>query len=403
MKVLLIDNNKLGDQGARLLASCVSSMNLSHLNVGFNEIGAEGITAVLQACLMPIKSTSMSILNISGSVINNEVARLLGDLLSKNRTLTELYMDRTNIGPAGERSIATGIASNRSCALSSFTGFDLGEVLIALGSPACLGTMPNKKALQYLAEMWRAHDSMQAQPETYTGSSNCSTSAEDDDQSVAKMSRQHPTNMSAAHSAEHMHHYELSNVSSLSISNDFHSSESGPEGSSQRAHPMFVAGPSHNSIPMFDAGPSTDASGQASHLQKYMDALQEIAYLPFIPADLWSLHQYYFSPRASTSTSEQKSSSATIDGSTSESEEESPAKSHSRRTKLSERPKKRQSNVRTMARIAGYPRLKILLEKVKSESSESRMLTILRQLKFLEDNADDLNDFDLESALIESL
>ena len=40
---------------------------------------------------------------------------------------------------------------------------------------------------------------------------------------------------------------------------------------------------------------------------------------------------------------------------------------------------------------------------MKAEDSEARMLTILRQLKFLEDNAEDLSAFDLESALIGSI
>lgn len=44
-----------------------------------------------------------------------------------------------------------------------------------------------------------------------------------------------------------------------------------------------------------------------------------------------------------------------------------------------------------------------MIETIKMEESEQKMLSILRQLKFLEDNAEDLNDFDLESVLLESL
>ncbi len=40
MKRLLLDNNKLGDAGAKSLAAVLPHMTLETLNVGFNDIGS---------------------------------------------------------------------------------------------------------------------------------------------------------------------------------------------------------------------------------------------------------------------------------------------------------------------------------------------------------------------------
>lgn len=347
MSVLLLDNNKIGDVGAKLLASCVSSMNLTHLNVAFNEIGPEGITALLHACLMPINSSSMSILNISGSTLNTDVARLLADLIARNKTLAELYLDRANIGSAGERYIATGIASNRHCGLVSFTGFDLGEVLTTLGSPQALGSMSNKKVLQHLQEMWRAHELKEHEmKESGVISSSCSTSAEDDDSVFKKedmLLSQHQRNRHKRPlqiSPDRMQMFGYAPVGLFNNSN---------EGLTVHPDPGLRSGnttafQSHAAIMLEQIPPA---------FNKYLHALQEISYLPFVPADLWSLHQYYFSPSPGLDERD-------ADGSTSESDTESQASPSTRRGGTSERPKKRQSNKRTMARIAGYPRLKVI-------------------------------------------
>ena len=345
MSVLLLDNNKIGDQGALLLASCVSSMNLSHLNVGFNDIGANGIAALLQACLLPVNSTAMTILNISGSVINADVAKLLADLLVKNRTLNELYLDRTNIGSAGERLIAAGIASNRRCALTSFTGFDLGEVLVTLGSPPALATMANKHALRHLADMWRAlehgevivapnYDCPTA-PTTATTSTNCSSSVEGEEDPLrpGKIVLRKPVLESAA-----------TPVSLRKLSEDILESDKPP--TSVQA-PLLSSGTSPSS-------PSPPAN--MSDIHKYSAALQRIAFLPFLNADLWSLHQYYFSPVAALGGSPKLDASGCL---SSDSEDDPIPCADSRRRSWAEQPKKKQGNRLTMARIAGYPRLKV--------------------------------------------
>ena len=348
MSVLLIDNNKLGDVGAKLLASCLSSMNLTHLNVAFNDIGPEGVTSLLHACLMPINSSSMSILNISGSTLNTDVARLLADLIARNKTLAELYLDRANIGSAGERYIATGIATNRHCGLVSFTGFDLGEVLTTLGSPPAMASMPNKKVLQHLQEMWRAQESKEHEmKESGKLSSSCSTSAEDDDSVFKREDMLLSNTQRTRHkrplqiSPDRMQMFGYAPVGLFNHGgNEVFASHQEPGHRS-----VNTSSYSPHAAVMLDQVPPA--------FNKYQHALQEIGYLPFVPADLWSLHQYYFSPSPGDD-------EADADGSTSESDTESQSSPSARRGGTSERPKKRQSNKRTMARIAGYPRLKVI-------------------------------------------
>ena len=347
MNVLLIDNNKLGDIGAKLLASCLASMNLTHLNVAFNDIGPEGVTSLLHACLMPINSSSMSILNISGSTLNTDVARLLADLIARNKTLAELYLDRANIGSAGERYIATGIASNRRSGLVSFTGFDLGEVLTTLGSPQILASMPNKKVLQHLQEMWRVHEIKEHEmKESGVTSSSCSTSADDDDSVFKKEDMLLSNNQRTRHKRPLQispDRLQMFGYASVGLFN--HGNEAFP------VHQDSAQQSVNSSTYSSHGGVMLDQVPQA--FGKYQQALQEIGYLPFIPADLWSLHQYYFSPSPGLDEAE-------ADGSTSESDDESQSSPSTRRKKTSEQPKKRQSNKRTMARIAGYPRLKVI-------------------------------------------
>jgi Leucine-rich repeat (LRR) protein len=359
LNVLLLDNNKIGDLGAKLLASCVSSMNLVHLNVAFNDIGSEGVAALLHACLLPVKSSCMSILNISGSTINTDVARLLADLICKNSTLNELSLDRANISSTGERYIAGGIASNRHSALVSFTGFDLGEVLTSLGSPPILAGMSNKKALAHLADMWRAHDSKEVHEVRDVSAVSSSTSVDEEYTLSAKDSGiTAATLLSAkdvgAHIATSQGQHEMKQVeetqaglqmygstavSLLSISNEL----------------LAIDGPPSSSSTSSGGGPHLKAVEHvAPSFHKYLHALHEISYLPFIAADLWSLHQFYFSPSPIIEHGENTSPD--------DSDSDSAASPAPRRGSLTvERPKKRQSNVRTMARIAGYPRLKVRL------------------------------------------
>jgi hypothetical protein len=133
-----------------LLSEILPSLNLTELNIGFNDIEADGIRCVVK-CL--ISNKTLESLTLSGNSIDVEVSRLIAYMLAHNTILKELYLDRTNMDSRCEKNIAAGLASSKCCALRTLTGFSLGPVLTALGSPA-LESLSNDRVLKFLSEMW---------------------------------------------------------------------------------------------------------------------------------------------------------------------------------------------------------------------------------------------------------
>ena len=147
---LHIDNNKIGDSGASALASILPKLNLIVLNVGFNEITAAGLTAIMQALIEYSRLTSLT---ISGNYITLDVAKEVAKYLSRDSCLKEFFLDRMGLSHLGEQLIAAGIATNRYSALQKLRGFALGSVLTKTESAAGLVNCNNDQALNYLATM----------------------------------------------------------------------------------------------------------------------------------------------------------------------------------------------------------------------------------------------------------
>ncbi len=148
---LLLDNNKICDAGAHSLALAIPHMQLTELNVGFNEIGPSGLISIVQCVQI---SPSIKKLTLSGNMVDNDVAKVLATMLLKNCVVFALYMDNCSISTMGERFIGTGIASNKKSSLRVLTGFELAKVLVLLGSPPQIGELSNEAALRYLSQMW---------------------------------------------------------------------------------------------------------------------------------------------------------------------------------------------------------------------------------------------------------
>jgi hypothetical protein len=86
--------------------------------------------------------------------VSPEVVQELASKLSVDTTLTELYLDRLNIDQMGHVKIASGIANNKSLALTTFTGFNLGPILSKLlNDPSNLGELTNDQVLKYLISL----------------------------------------------------------------------------------------------------------------------------------------------------------------------------------------------------------------------------------------------------------
>jgi hypothetical protein len=148
---LLLDNNKMGLTGALLLSEVLPSLQLSELNIGFNEIEADGLISIVKSL---VHNSYLHSLALSGNAIDGEVSRLIAFMLVHNSALEKLYLDRTNMDSRSEKNIAAGLASSKSSALRTLTGFSLGPVLTSLGSPSVLETLSNDRVLRYLSQMW---------------------------------------------------------------------------------------------------------------------------------------------------------------------------------------------------------------------------------------------------------
>lgn len=156
MTRLLLDNNKLGDKGAKCLAGSLLKLNLVELNIGFNGIESEGLIEIINAIYT---NPTIETLTLSGNNITNTVSKVIANMLLHNYNLRQLFLDHTNIGPVGEKYISAGIATNKRSGVRILTGFQLGKVLVSLGSPPHLSDVSNETALTYLSVMWEAHNS----------------------------------------------------------------------------------------------------------------------------------------------------------------------------------------------------------------------------------------------------
>jgi hypothetical protein len=154
---LLLDNNKLSDDGAKYLSLALPRMTeLVELNISFNEISGMGLLPVVKS-IQSLSCTVHSLrkLWLSGNTIDNDVAKALAKLLLSNSYLIALYMDHSLITSMGERFIGTGIASNPHSALRIVTGIELSKVLVLLGSAPQIAELSNEAALRFLVQMWQ--------------------------------------------------------------------------------------------------------------------------------------------------------------------------------------------------------------------------------------------------------
>lgn len=108
---LLLGGNSLGSQGAAMVAEIIEKKpTLRHLDMRYNEIGDEGVTAALADALA--KNTSIKYLYLEGNGITNVGCSALAKALQVNSSIEELYLGANDIGPEGAASLAQVILTN---------------------------------------------------------------------------------------------------------------------------------------------------------------------------------------------------------------------------------------------------------------------------------------------------
>lgn len=111
VNVVYLGNNELTIRSTEALAKVLyANTTISVLDLRHNEIGKEGVVALIQPLLNENKTLKSLILKNTG--LSHGVAASLGILLNRNNTLEELHLGHNKMGVRGMRSIAPSIFRN---------------------------------------------------------------------------------------------------------------------------------------------------------------------------------------------------------------------------------------------------------------------------------------------------
>lgn len=166
LKELLLDNNQIADRGIQQIAAVLPHVKtLEILNVGFNQIKAIGIKLLMKAV---VDSSSISSVSVSGNAIDTSAAKAIAYALAYNTSLVTLSLVHCNIGYDGQKHISAGIVSNSKTSLRDFSGFKVGPVVVSLGFPAALEHWNNNQILNFIHLMWQRNQSLFSSPNTFS-------------------------------------------------------------------------------------------------------------------------------------------------------------------------------------------------------------------------------------------
>ena len=463
LKEVRLDNNHIKDRGAQLAAVTLTSVNLKVLDLGFNRITTVGIKAIMKSLS---ENTSLESLVLSGNPLDVNASKAVSYALAYNRTLKGFHVDNCSVGYAAQRHIAAGIVSNSGLTLRAITGFRLGSIAVTLGLPPALDKWSNEQTLKFIRIMWE----QKRREELELAGSN---DEDDEDESnmdqedsgktrYSKLGKPGPADptlvVSAAKSAfEAMGDSEGEDLLADTI----------PPRERLDSCPLVVhdavmleRSPSGNiQVPVVDEKRERRLSDEVTPMRRVMStspvpgasakkedisldpakrkrleewigqhitSLTELANLPFNDADLWKLHQYFFSP-VGTSIFKKSTDGPQISTSNDSEAKSSPTKSINPTTKkaggltrklsfrhlgdaeaTTEMPginrrrsleimvdgggsgdnddgapatKRARSN---KPRIEYYPRVKTALDTLRYQTNQNQVLVKLRQLKYVE-------------------
>jgi len=152
LRGLLLDNNEIADRGAQQLAAVLPYVKtLEKLDVGFNSMKSAGMKLIMKAVA---ETQSLQSLSVSGNTIDTSAAKTVAYAFAYNRSLISISLVHCSIESEGQRHISAGIVSNSRIALRELTGFKLGPVIVTLGFPPALEHWNNNQILNFIQLMW---------------------------------------------------------------------------------------------------------------------------------------------------------------------------------------------------------------------------------------------------------
>jgi len=429
LEELFLDNNRLGDDGAKRLADCVATIGLRHLEISFNGLGKVGIAAIMHVV---VSHPRLQALALSGNVLDAEGARAVAVGVKYSKALKKLYLDHTMISQTGETLIARAALDNPHLQLQVITGFQLARVYRAMDmvySPS--EDASNEAVLTEVTAMIRQHYDHRTGDAGDKPAAAAAAAADEDSapeslaevkQAVAVVTEE---SAESADGASPSLPFEDEPTSELSATEggdaeDATSATSATDGAQERPQKRraddalaIATGqpivpkprrPRLGAVPFADAQsrsrealldeadaaqprPATAKEGKPRGMPRDRAStglLSELGVLkekPYDEAELWGLHQYYFSPLQSCGISDMSE----------EESEERPL------TPPSKRPRPNS----TKTRMDFFPRLK---EKISGMADQRTVLLLLRQLRHMEKRAamkKPMCELDVEQILLE--
>jgi len=307
LKELHLDNNEIGDNGAQLVAAVVPFVRtLETLNVGFNKIKSSGMKLLMKAV-----SESKSILNlsVSGNSIDTASAQFTAYALAHSTSLQSVSFDHCSISKEAQRHIVAGIVSNRRTGLREIRGFDVGPIIVTLGFPAVMEHWNNEHVINFIHLMWERRpggmdvdkaDEKELDPLNFLDANGASSSSAKpaplEAHAVVEIANKTFESLVQegvdVFTRRPRNPEEDSHVGSAG--QDDGDSDSSMEPMPTRQNHSFVAAPEESSK---STGPDPSRKKRiVEWLCSNIQHLNKLSQKPFSSAELWHLHQHFFTP-----------------------------------------------------------------------------------------------------------
>ncbi len=415
MQALHLDNNDIDDEGAEHMAAALPYMpRLQLLDVGFNHITAAGVKGLARALA---GNSSLRSLTLSGNALQSEGARAVAEALALNAGLAELHLDHASIGQSGERVLAAALEQAPFPGLKTLTGVRLGPVLARLGQaqgfPPELDGASNEHVLEWL----RLRRQTQQQPTDLGALLRAIVAAGEDSASSSVNgdgSGEEPTMMALSTPPLPTFYGRSAGGKTTPPTGGAHSHAHAHGGHSHpHAHTGIFSGAA--GLPPRARAPAAAASSASAPHQPLpphvAQGLAECGHMPWDPAELFALHQRYFSPppklkitsppqpqyhphhpqRAVGLGARKREELEEEEQQQQQQQQQPPPALPTPMQRVESEgafppaPKKQCVTTPTLVRIGLYPRLKARIElMLKGGVQEQAVLVLLRQLRFLE-------------------
>mmetsp|Transcript_58886 Transcript_58886/g.65962 ORF Transcript_58886/g.65962 Transcript_58886/m.65962 type:complete len:1032 (-) Transcript_58886:344-3439(-) len=151
LKEIKLDNNKMQDRGAQLCSVVLGSIRLEVLDISCNRISTVGVKAIMKSLS---ENDSLQRLALCGIPMDQNASKAVSYALAYNQSLQRLNIDSCSVGYSGQRHIVAGIVSNQYTRLQVLTGFPLAPIIMTLGLPQLPEEWGNDRVLSFVRFMW---------------------------------------------------------------------------------------------------------------------------------------------------------------------------------------------------------------------------------------------------------